>query len=105
MRTLDEAIKHCEEKAKELRTDYEVYKNSKEKYGSEYYREVPVVPAECLECAEEHEQLAEWLKELKDRRLKEVAEQDKADAEREALREAHRLDDNEDTLAYRGRIC
>lgn len=63
--TLDEAIKHCEEKAKELRTDYEVYKNSKEKHGSEYYREVPVVPAECLECAEEHKQLAEWLKELK----------------------------------------
>lgn len=43
--TLDEAIKHCEEKAKEL----------KNQYG-------------CLACAEEHEQLARWLRELKWRR-------------------------------------
>lgn len=52
---LDEAIKHCEDKAKELR---------KEKYimariGRE--REW----ADCLQCAEEHEQLAEWLKDYK----------------------------------------
>ena len=39
--TLDEAIKHCEEVAEE----------QEEK--------------ECLECAAEHRQLAEWLKELK----------------------------------------
>ena len=36
--------------------------------------------------------------------LRKVAEQDKQDAINEALREAHRLDDNEDTLAYKGRI-
>ena len=65
MLDLETAIKHCEEKAKELKTDYENYKRSKEKYGSEYYREVPIIPTECLECAKEHEQLAEWLKELK----------------------------------------
>lgn len=62
--TLDEAIKHCEEKAKELRTDAEqlrdigeVISNPKQPYNE------PV--KNCLECAEEYEQLAEWLKELK----------------------------------------
>ena len=51
--TLDEAIAHCEQKAKEL-------------------RELPlkqrmdlVELADCEQCAEEHEQLAAWLKELK----------------------------------------
>lgn len=57
--TLDEAIKHCEEKAKGLReqagfdTDNERYRMSESE------------KADCLECAKEHEQLAEWLKELK----------------------------------------
>lgn len=59
---LDEAIKHCEDKAKELR---------KEKYrmaviGRE--REW----ADCLQCAEEHEQLAKWLTDYK--RLKSLEE-------------------------------
>ncbi len=56
MLTLDEAIKHCEEKAKELKKDYE--------------RAVALnIPSEgCLECANEHEQLAGWLTELKQRR-------------------------------------
>lgn len=50
--TLDEAIKHCEEKAEEKRKDYE--------RACAYN-----IPSEgCLKCAEEHEQLAEWLKEL-----------------------------------------
>lgn len=54
--TLDEAIKHCEEKAKEKRKDYE--------QACAYN-----IPSEgCLECAREHEQLAEWLKELKEYR-------------------------------------
>ena len=56
MLTLDNAIKHCEEKAKELRQEAE------DKY-------FPIIEdaekTDCLECAEEHEQLAEWLKELK----------------------------------------
>lgn len=39
--TLDEAIKHCEEKEKEQALNG------------------------CFACAEEHKQLAEWLKELK----------------------------------------
>lgn len=47
MMTLDEAIKHAKEKADENR-----------KYTKE-----------CKECAEEHEQLVEWLKELNILRL------------------------------------
>ena len=50
MMTLDEAIQHCEEKAKEQRIEAN-------------YRIPP--KTDCLKCAEEHEQLAEWLKELK----------------------------------------
>ena len=95
MRTLDEAIKHCEEVAQRKLDDACCMQQ-------DGFDEQEV--NNCIECSKEHEQLAVWLRELKDRRLKEVAEQDKADAEREALREAHRLDDNEDTLAYRGRI-
>lgn len=60
---IDEAIQHCEEKAKELReqagfdTDNERYRMSESE------------KADCIECANEHEQLAEWLKELKGLRL------------------------------------
>ena len=56
--TLDEAIRHCEEKAEELEkeagfeTDYECYKMSDEERES------------CIVCAKEHRQLAEWLKQL-----------------------------------------
>ena len=53
---LDEAIKHCEEKAKELRrkaiVDYENDKTTLPEF------------ADCRECAQEHEQLAKWLEEL-----------------------------------------
>lgn len=62
--TLDEAIIHSEEKAEELRTEAEqlrdigeVMSNPKQPYNE------PV--KNCLECANEHEQLAKWLKELK----------------------------------------
>lgn len=64
MMNLDEAIQHCEEKAKELRTEAEQLRdigdaisNSKQPYNE------PV--KNCRECAEEHEQLAEWLKDYK----------------------------------------
>ena len=56
MITLDQAIDHCKEKARELKQQAE----------TDYF---PIVEdaekADCLECANEHEQLAEWLKELK----------------------------------------
>lgn len=54
--TLDEAIRHAEEVAKE---------------NEEWYMENPSILGyqekfyDCKECADEHRQLAEWLKELK----------------------------------------
>jgi len=54
--TLDEAIKHCEEVAKSNRN--EVERGVWEKDSPTEQR--------CISCAEEHEQLAEWLKELKE---------------------------------------
>ena len=58
MLSLDEAIKHAEEKAAELREYSDVLsETSTTPKGKEI--------SDCLECAEEHEQLAEWLKELK----------------------------------------
>lgn len=51
--TLDEAIKHCEEVAKENR-------ELADKIGVSQYDDV-----DCVKCAKAHEQLAEWLKELK----------------------------------------
>ena len=50
---LDEAIAHCEKKAQELRE-------------APLKRRMDLVEvADCEQCAEEHEQLAKWLKELK----------------------------------------
>lgn len=54
--TLEQAIKHCEEKAEELRKK------------AEFAEEGNYRKEDCFECAREHEQLAEWLKELKVRR-------------------------------------
>lgn len=51
--TLDEAIKHCEEVAE----NYEFI--SKDKEITE------ITKKGCAECAAEHRQLAEWLRELK----------------------------------------
>lgn len=56
--TLDEAIRHCEEKAKEQKKKGELA----DAYNLE--------SENCYECAREHEQLAEWLKELKEFREK-----------------------------------
>lgn len=53
--TLDEAIKHCEEVAKQQ----EVKAN--ELYKAKDFEE----SRDCIWCSKEHEQLAEWLKELK----------------------------------------
>ena len=55
--TLDEAITHCKEKAKELRETAKTYPNYKP-YDKDHN--------DCLECAKEHEQLAGWLEELKE---------------------------------------
>ena len=66
---LDEAIKHAREKAEEQRKDYDTCV-VKEGYGCKdcaYYYSKP-----CIECAEEHEQLAEWLEDYK--KLKNIDE-------------------------------
>ena len=51
--TLDEAIKHAKAKAKEQRY-YAKFERNRMMYQS------------CVKCAEEHEQLAEWLEQLKE---------------------------------------
>lgn len=56
--TLDEAVKHCWEKADEL--DSEVLKRANACDAKRV--------ASCQECANEHRQLAMWLEELKQRR-------------------------------------
>ena len=53
--TLDEAIKHAEEVADEKK------KEACNLYDAKNYEE----SRECIWCADEHRQLAEWLKELK----------------------------------------
>ena len=55
--TIEEAIKHCEEVAEEL--EEEAVKGCCD--DSE-------IMDKCIECASEHRQLAEWLKELKEYR-------------------------------------
>ena len=54
--TLDEAIKHCEEVAEEKDKSVELYKAVKATEG---------LITKCENCAKEHRQLAEWLRELK----------------------------------------
>jgi len=56
--TLDEAIAHAREVAEEQRTQAELSECTDLNYRA----------SACLECAEEHEQLAEWLTELQERR-------------------------------------
>lgn len=73
---LEEAIKHCEEKAKELRKDAD--------YLDAPYGMDTSARTECLECANEHEQLAGWLKDYK--RLLEMPKGDLIS--REALKKA-----------------
>ena len=62
MTSIDEAIAHAREIAEEQRKDNENCKYKAE-YGckgcADYYSKP------CIECAEEHERLAEWLEELK----------------------------------------
>jgi hypothetical protein len=63
--TLDEAIKHAEEVAEE--------KDMQAGFDTDYlcYQMSEVERNQCKTCAEEHRQLAEWLKELKANREQE----------------------------------
>ena len=53
--TIDEAIKHARE----------VAKNKMAEYQNHYDKDAHYYPRQCKKCAEEHEQLSEWLEELK----------------------------------------
>ncbi len=66
---LDEAIRHCEEVAEQNEISAITYKNCKE-IKTNMYEKLTAEKAEneCRECAAEHRQLAEWLRELKDLR-------------------------------------
>ena len=63
---LESAIQHCEEVARQNEEDAILYSNCK-KYKKNLYEIGLAENAEkkCCECANEHRQLAEWLKELK----------------------------------------
>ena len=58
MLTLEDAIHHCHEKAEEL------YNEAMLVHANPNDKELDA----CIECAKEHEQLAEWLTELKELR-------------------------------------
>lgn len=66
--TLDEAIKHAEEVAyqKELESGFDT--------DNERYAMTDKERTDCKECADEHRQLANWLKELKQLREQEPCE-------------------------------
>lgn len=66
MMDLDSAIQHCEEVARQNEEDAILFSNCK-KYKENLYEIGLAENAEkkCCKCAEEHRQLAEWLKELK----------------------------------------
>ena len=74
--TLDEAIKHCEEVAEENEKEFRLCPYpSQECNGSQDCRCLENGSGKgCLKCASEHRQLAEWLKELKERRAKDEPE-------------------------------
>ena len=60
MKDLDEAIKHCHEKAEELVKEREKWLDCE---NDDIYRLRKA--HDCNACAKEHEQLAKWLEELK----------------------------------------
>lgn len=66
MMDLDEAIQHCKEVADEKEEDAILYHNCAT-YKQNLYEKglAENTEKECRACAEEHQQLAEWLKELK----------------------------------------
>ena len=70
--TLDEAIQHCWDEADRQRQKVPKYEHIGLSYAA----------AGCEECAQEHEQLAEWLTELKQRREAEISAPPKSNADK-----------------------
>ena len=66
--TIEEAIKHCEDVAKSYILESEKWEKTSKTWDD--YTLYPLKKAEeCMQCAEEHRQLAEWLNELKRARV------------------------------------
>lgn len=63
MMTIEEAIKHCKEVAEEQKRRLAICSKSEEYCLKECVQTV-IPEKSCLDCAEEHEQLAKWLEEL-----------------------------------------
>ena len=59
--TLEEAIKHCEEVANDQEHDAETWEMSSKYWGDDKQSALDNAD-ECKKCAEEHRQLADWLK-------------------------------------------
>ena len=67
--TIDEAIKHCEEVAE--------YNENELSHIDVYNAELAGDASRCVECAADHRQIAEWLRELKEaKRLLKLAVED-----------------------------
>ena len=69
--TLDDAIKHCKEVALQNDKDAITFKNCKESKTT-LWEKLTAEQAEhnCKQCADDHRQLAEWLTELKELRVR-----------------------------------
>ena len=63
--TLDEAIKHAEEVAEENENNAQIWHKQTNNRLAVFCDRAIQAENNCKKCAEEHRQLAEWLKELK----------------------------------------
>lgn len=63
--TLDEAIKHAEEVAEENENNAQIWHKQTKNRLVDFCDKAIQAENNCIKCAEEHRQLAEWLKELK----------------------------------------
>lgn len=69
--TLDEAIKHCEEAAENQEKDADKWEQALRAFKSRHNQDLRSIHdcekslGKCRKCAEEHRQLAEWLKDYK----------------------------------------
>lgn len=107
MITLDEAIKHCKEVAEEKEREAEYRQKTQGdmfKFLDDLSKSVGGEGVEndalndCLECAREHKQLAEWLKELK--QFKEQEPCKDTVSRKEALKVIEEMDIPEDMSVF-----
>ena len=90
--TIDGAIAHARDVAKRRMAEYE----------NHYDKDAHYYPMQCKKCAEEHEQLAEWLEELKQYREIGTVEERRAAVEQKAKKviEKHKAEAPDDIEAY-----